>query len=93
MLFAEKIARERGIVIPDETKASSAGMSAWIESQLSTERAKSRRKTVEKSARPTAQKSPVSTKRSQMHKADAIVALPTSARSGCGRGAPHPDGM
>jgi len=92
MLFAEKIARERGIVIPDETKASSAAMSAWIESQLSTERAKSRRKTAEKPARPTASKSPASTKRSRMHKADAIVALPTSARSGCGHVAQHPDG-
>ena len=30
MLFAEKIAREKGIVIPDETKASSAAVSAWI---------------------------------------------------------------
>jgi DNA topoisomerase III len=38
MLFAEKIARERGIVIPDETKASSAAVSAWIASNLSTER-------------------------------------------------------
>jgi DNA topoisomerase-3 len=30
MLFAEKIARERGIIIPDETKASSAAVSGWI---------------------------------------------------------------
>ncbi len=90
MLFAEKIARAKGIVISDETKASSAAMSAWIGSQLSTERAKSRRKTAEKPARPTAPKSPASTKRSRMHKADAIVALPTSARSECGRGARHP---
>jgi DNA topoisomerase III len=28
--FAEKIAREKGLVIPDETKASSAAVSAWI---------------------------------------------------------------
>ena len=39
-LFAEKIARERGIVIPNETKASSAAMSAWIEAHLSTQRGK-----------------------------------------------------
>ena len=30
MSLAEKIARERGIVIPDESKANSAAMSAWI---------------------------------------------------------------
>jgi hypothetical protein len=32
MLFAEKIAQEKGIVIPDAAKASSAAMSGWIES-------------------------------------------------------------
>src|SRR4029077_5195801 len=32
--LAEKIAREKGIVIPDETKANSAAMSAWIKSHL-----------------------------------------------------------
>src|SRR4030088_297720 len=36
MSLAETIARERGIVIPDETKANSAAMSAWIKSYLST---------------------------------------------------------
>jgi DNA topoisomerase-3 len=45
MLFAEKIAQENGIVIPDETKASSAAMSAWIESNQGTQRGKRRRKT------------------------------------------------
>jgi hypothetical protein len=30
MSLAEKIAWERGIVIPDETKTNSAAMSAWI---------------------------------------------------------------
>ena len=34
MLLAEKIAQEKGIVIPDETKANSAAMSAWIKSNL-----------------------------------------------------------
>src|SRR6266446_2348311 len=45
MLFAEKIAREKGMVIPDETKASSAAVSAWIKSNLSTGRGKGRRNT------------------------------------------------
>jgi DNA topoisomerase-3 len=85
MLFAEKIARERGIVILDETKASSAAMSAWIEAHLSTERGKSRRKTANKPAKPTAPKSPAPTKRSRMHKGDAVLAPPTPARPGNGR--------
>jgi DNA topoisomerase-3 len=42
MSFAEKIAREKGIVIPDETMASSAAVSAWIASNLGTERGKGR---------------------------------------------------
>jgi DNA topoisomerase III len=57
MLFAEKIARERGIVIPDETKANSAAMSAWIKSNLSTGRGKGRRNTANKPPRSTAPKS------------------------------------
>ncbi len=40
MLFAEKIAQEKGIVVPDETKASAAAMSARIESNQGTERGK-----------------------------------------------------
>src|SRR5258708_37395701 len=32
ILFAEKLAQEKGIVIPDEAKASSAAMSTWIDS-------------------------------------------------------------
>ena len=30
MLYAKKIAQGKGVVIPDEAKASSAAMSAWI---------------------------------------------------------------
>ena len=48
MLFAEKIAQGKGIVIPDEAKASSAAMSSWIESNQGTERSKRSRKTVNK---------------------------------------------
>ncbi len=56
MFFAERIAQEKGIVIPDETKASMAVMSAWIESNQSTERGKRSRKTVSKLPRSTAPK-------------------------------------
>ena len=31
MLYAKKIAQGKGIVIPDEAKANSAAMSAWID--------------------------------------------------------------
>jgi DNA topoisomerase III len=55
--FAEKIAREKRIVIPDGSMATSAALSAWIASKLRTERDKSRRKTANKSPRPTAPKS------------------------------------
>ena len=44
LLFAEKIAQEKGIVITGEAKVSSAAMSAWIESNLGTERSKRCRK-------------------------------------------------
>ena len=70
MLFAEKIARERGIVIPDETKASSAAVSAWIASNLSTERGKSSRKTANKPPRPTAPKSAAPKKTSRKRTVD-----------------------
>ena len=40
----KRLRRGKGLVIPDETKASSAAMSAWIESNLGTERRKGRRK-------------------------------------------------
>ena len=79
MLFAEKIAQEKGIVIPDETKASSAAMSAWIKSHLSTERGKGRRKTANKPPRSTAAKSPAPTKRPRIRTADAEQVY----RSGC----------
>jgi DNA topoisomerase III len=85
MSLAEKIARERAIVIPDETKANSAAMSAWIKAYLSTERGNGRRKSAHKPAKPTAPKSGAPTKRSRMRKADAVGAAPTPARPGNGR--------
>jgi len=56
MLFAEKIAQEKGIVVPDDAKGSTAAMSAWIESNKGTERKKRSSKTAKKSPRSTAQK-------------------------------------
>ena len=38
MLYAKKIAQGKGIIIPDEAKANSAAMSAWIDSNRGTKR-------------------------------------------------------
>jgi DNA topoisomerase-3 len=45
MLYAKKIAQGKGVVIPDEAKANSATMSAWIASNRDTKRRKPSRKT------------------------------------------------
>ena len=92
MSLAEKIALERGIVIPDETKTNSAAISAWIRTHLSTERGKGRRKSAHKPAKPMVSKSPAPTKRSQVRKGDVVGARPTPARPGHGRAAvQYPD--
>ena len=83
MLFAEKIAQEKGIVIPDETKASAAAMSAWIDSNKSTERGKRSRKTANKPPRSTAPK-----KSARRRKIDAAAASPTPARQNSGTDTP-----
>jgi DNA topoisomerase-3 len=38
MLYAKRIAQGKGIIIPDEAKANSAAMSAWIDSNRGTKR-------------------------------------------------------
>ena len=48
LLYAKKIAQGKGIVIPDEAKANSAAMSAWIDSNRGTKRRKRSRKTANK---------------------------------------------
>ena len=84
IVFAEKIARERGIVIPDETKASSAAVSAWIKSNLSTGRGKGRRNTANKPPRSTAPKSAAPKKRSRKRATDAAGGPATPARQNAG---------
>ena len=95
MLFAEKITQEKGIVIPDEAKASSAAMSAWIESNQGRERGKRSRKTANKSPRSTAPestalKSTAPKKRARRRTADntAAAAPPTPARQNSGTDTP-----
>ena len=93
MLFAEKIAREKGIVIPDETKTSSAALSAWIASILGTKRGKGHRKTTNKPPRSTAPKSTSAKGRPRKGSADTGDGPATPARqnSGPARAARHSD--
>ncbi len=80
LLFAEKIAQEKGVVIADEAKASSAAMSAWIESNLRIERGKRRRKPGNTPPKSTMPKWRGSNKGSGRRKPDAAAAPPTPAR-------------
>jgi DNA topoisomerase-3 len=90
LLFAEKIAKEKGIVIPDEAKSSSAAMSAWIKSNQGTKPGKGRRKTADKPTRSTASVTTASKKRSRKPKAvsAAAAAPPTPARQNSGTDTP-----
>jgi DNA topoisomerase-3 len=93
--FAEKIAREKGLVIPDETKGSSAAVSAWIASNLGTERRKGRRKTANANKPPgsTPPKSTAPKRRPRKYTADAGSGPATPARQSSrpGRVARHSD--
>ena len=80
ILFAQKLAQEKGIVIPDEAKASSAAMSAWIESNLGTKRDKRRRKTGTTPPKSTMPKWKGSKKGSGRRKPDAAAASATPDR-------------
>jgi DNA topoisomerase III len=50
LFYAKKIAQRKGIVIPDEAKANSTAMSAWIDSNRGAKRRKRSRKTANKPA-------------------------------------------
>jgi DNA topoisomerase-3 len=86
LLYATKIALGKGVVIPDEAKANSAAMAAWIDSNKGTKRRKSGRKTAYKLARSISPQSTSPTKRSRKCKADAVEA--TSALPNLGTGTP-----
>jgi DNA topoisomerase III len=63
MLYAKKIAQGKGVIIPDEAKANSAAMSAWIDSNRGTKRRKRGRKTGYKPRGSIAPQSTAPTKR------------------------------
>jgi DNA topoisomerase-3 len=83
-LYATKIALGKGVVIPDEAKANSAAMAAWIDSNKGTKRRKSGRKTAFRPARSISPQSTSPTKRSRKRKADAVVATPALPNLGTG---------
>ena len=74
LMYAKKIAQGKGLIIPDEAKASSAAMSAWIDSNRSAKRRKRGRKTAYKLAGSVAPQSTATTKRSRKRKPDASAA-------------------
>jgi DNA topoisomerase-3 len=88
MLYANKIAQGKGVVIPDEAKANSAAMSAWIDSNRGTKRRKRGRKTPYKPAGSIAPQSTASTNRSRKRKADVDAAPPAHAQPNSVTGTP-----
>lgn len=80
MLFANKIAHEKDIVIPDEAKATSAALSVWIESNHRPERSKRRCQSGEKLPKSTASHASKPTKRSRKRSFDATEARSSPAR-------------
>ena len=85
-LYAEKIAQGKGLVITDEAKASSAAMSAWIDSNRGGKRRRRGRKTAYKPSGSAAPQSAGPTKRLRKRKAgaDAVPSTPAQPNSVAG---------
>jgi DNA topoisomerase III len=73
MFYAKKIAQEKGVVIPEQAKANSAAMSAWIDSNRNARRRTRGGKTAYRLAGAVAAQSTATTKRSRKRKADAAI--------------------
>ena len=80
LLYATKIAQGKGLVIPDEARASSAAMSAWIDSNRDSKRRRRGRKIAYKPAGSAAPQSARLTRRPRKRKAGADTAPPTPAK-------------
>jgi DNA topoisomerase-3 len=80
LLYAKKIAQGKGLVIPDDAKANSAAMSAWIDSNRGTKRRERGRKAAYKPAGSAAPQSARLTKRPRKRKAGADAAQSTAAQ-------------
>ncbi len=81
MLYAKKVAQGKGAVIPDEAKANSTAMSAWIDSNRSAKRRRRRRKIAFRPAGSVAPQSTAPKKRSRKPKADAAAATSPAAEA------------
>jgi DNA topoisomerase III len=87
LLYAKMIAQSKSVVIPEDAKANSAAMSAWIDANRDSKRRTRSRKTANPPA-STAPKSIASKKRSGRRKPEAVTAPPSSARQNSGTGTP-----
>jgi DNA topoisomerase-3 len=88
LLYAQKIALGKGVVIPDEAKATSTAMAAWIDSNKDTKRGKTGRKTAFRPAGSIAPQSTSPTKRSRKRQADAFSVPPTPTQPNFVTGTP-----
>ncbi|MCA6110455.1 DNA topoisomerase [Bradyrhizobium cenepequi] len=88
LLYAKKIAHRKGVMIPNEAKANSAAMSAWIDSNRDTKRRKPSRKTAYKPARSAARPSTAPKKPPRKRKATAAAAASTTAQANSAPGTP-----
>jgi len=76
--YVKKIAIGKGVVVPDEAKANSAAMAAWIDSNKGSKRRKSGRNTAQKPARSLAPRSTTPKKNSRKRKPAATAASTTA---------------
>jgi DNA topoisomerase III len=88
MLYAKKVAQGKGVVIPEEAKANSAAMCAWIDSNRSAKRHKRGRKTAYQLVGSVAPTSTAPTKRSRRRKAATAAAPPAPAQPNSVTGTP-----
>ena len=88
LMYAKKIAQGKGLVIPDEAKASSAAMSSWIDSNRDTKRRRRGRKAAYKPAGSAAPQSAGPTKRPRKRKASAEATSSISAQPNSVAGTP-----
>ena len=88
LLYATKIALGKGVVVPDEAKANSAAMAAWIDSNKGTKRRKSGRKTAFRPAVSIAPKSTEPSRVSRKRKADAAAGASMPAQPNPAAGTP-----
>jgi DNA topoisomerase-3 len=90
LLFAEKLAQDKGIVVPDAARASSAAMSAWIDSTQGKKRGKGRGASLKTPPRSIAPATSTTPKRKSRKPAarGAAAGTPPTARQNSGTDTP-----